>query len=160
VREEGDFWELKRNDKFVNRLLLKPVTVCGLSAHATLLGPAAKWRPSIVPNNAATAAPLDSPDTARTGVTSGGADAVNSHGSEKPADATERHARNYAWSELMKRVFAADVLACTHCGGRLRILATIRAPEITRRILDHLGIPSRPPPLAAAVFHQLPFAFE
>jgi hypothetical protein len=60
----------------------------------------------------------------------------------------------------MKRVFAADVLACIHCGGRLRILATIRAPEITHRILDHLGIPSRPPPVAAAVFQQLPFAFE
>jgi hypothetical protein len=46
------------------------------------------------------------------------------------------------------------------CGGRLRILATIRAPEITGQILDHLGIPSRPPPVAAAVFQQLPFAFE
>jgi len=56
--------------------------------------------------------------------------------------------------------FAADVLACIHCGGRLTILATIRAPEITGRILDHLGILSRPPPVAAAVFQQLPFAFE
>jgi len=69
-------------------------------------------------------------------------------------------ASNYTWSQLMKRVFAADVLACIHCGGRLRILPTIRAPEITRRILDHLGIPSRPPAVAAAVFLELPFAFE
>jgi len=60
----------------------------------------------------------------------------------------------------MKRVFAADVLACRHCGGRLRILTTIRAPEVTRKILDHLGIPSRPPPLAAAVSQELAFAFE
>jgi len=58
------------------------------------------------------------------------------------------------------RSFAADVLACVHCGGRLLILATIRFPEITGRILDHLGIPSRPPPVAAAVFQQLPFAFK
>ena len=79
---------------------------------------------------------------------------------EKPADTAKRHGPNYAWSDLMKRVFAADVLACIHCRGRLRILATLRAPEITRRILDHLGIPSRPPPVAAAVFQQLPFAFE
>src|SRR5207247_7754726 len=62
----------------------------------------------------------------------------------------EGHPRNYLWSELMKRVFAADVLTCDHCGGRLRIVATIRPPETTRKILDHLGLPSRPPPLAPA----------
>jgi len=69
---------------------------------------------------------------------------------------------HYEWVAgwTLKRVFAADVLACTHCGGRLRILTTIRGPEVTRKILDHLGIPSRPPPLAAAVLSELPFAFE
>src|SRR5207237_830073 len=36
-----------------------------------------------------------------------------------------------------KRVFAADVLACIRCGGRLRILTTIRTPEVTRKILEH-----------------------
>ncbi len=125
-----------------------------------LLAPAAKWRPSIVPHNATTEAPPDSPGTDETTATSSGADVAHCDERQKPADAAQRHARNYAWSELMKRVFAVDVLACIHCGGRLRILATIRAPEITGRILDHLGIPSRPPPVAAAVFQQLPFAFE
>ena len=147
--------------QFLEKLAaLVPTPRAHLVRYHGLLGPAAKWRPSILPNNATTAAPLDSPDTARTGVTSGGADPANDEEREKLAGAAERHARNYAWSELMKRVFAADVLACIHCGGRLRILATIRAPEITRRILDHLGIPSRPPPVEAAVFQQLPFAFE
>ena len=125
-----------------------------------LLGPAAKWRPWIVPNNATTEAPLGSADTATTSATSSGTDLADCAESEKPADAAKQRVRNYTWCELMKRVFAADVLACIHCGGRLRILATIRAPEIARRILDHLGIPSRPPPVAAAVFQQLPFAFE
>src|SRR6266849_1679595 len=34
--------------------------------------------------------------------------------SEEPnaSPAAERHPRNYVWSELMNRVFAADVLAC------------------------------------------------
>lgn len=71
--------------------------------------------------------------------------------------APQRHPRNYTWSELMKRVFAADVLACDVCGGGLRILATIRPPEITRKILDHLGLPSRPAPLAPAALQELPF---
>ena len=124
-----------------------------------ILGPAAKWRPSIVPNNATTDAPLDSPDTATTSAPSGGADA-DCGNTEKPADAAKQRGRNYTWSELMKRVFAADVLTCDRCGGPLRILATVRPPEITRKILDHLGLPSRPPPLAPATFQQLPFAFE
>src|SRR5947209_4854739 len=117
-------------------------------------------RSSTIASNATTEAPLDSPDTATATATSGGADLANCDEMEKPADAAQQRGRNYTWSELMKRVFAADVLACIHCGGRLRILTTIRAPEITRKILDHLGIPSRPPPLAAAVSHGLPFAFE
>jgi hypothetical protein len=73
---------------------------------------------------------------------------------------------NWQWAVPLRemqyenRSFAADVLACIHCGGRLRILATIRAPEITRKILDHLGIPSRPPPVATAILQEPPFAFE
>ena len=145
--------------RFLEKLAaLVPTPRAHLVRFHGLLGPAAKWRPSIVPNNATRAAPLDSPAT--TTATPVGGDLADCDQREKPADTAERHGRNYAWSELMKRVFAADVLACIHCGGRLRILATIRAPEITRRILDHLGIPSRPPPVAAAVFQQLPFAFE
>ena len=56
--------------------------------------------------------------------------------------------RNYSWAELMRRVFSADVLRCDRCGGRMRILAAITPPEAIRKILDCLGLPSRPPPLA------------
>ena len=30
-----------------------------------------------------------------------------------------------AWADLLRRVFAIDILACPDCGGRLRLLATI-----------------------------------
>ena len=125
-----------------------------------LLAPAAKWRPWIVPNNATTEAPLDSPDSATTTATSGGADLADCDEKQKRADTGGQRGRNYTWSELMKRVFAADVLACPHCGGRLRILSIIYPPQITRKILDHLGIPSRPPPVAPPMSQELPFAFE
>ena len=59
--------------------------------------------------------------------------------------------RNYSWSELLKRVFSADVFACDRCGGRMRILAAIHPPAAIRKILDCLGLPSRPPPIAAAL---------
>jgi len=49
--------------------------------------------------------------------TSGGADLADCDEKEKRADAGEQHGRNYTWCELMKRVFAADVLACIHCGA-------------------------------------------
>ncbi len=36
------------------------------------------------------------------------------------------------------------------CGGRMRILAAIEDPAVARKILDCLGLPSRPPPVAPA----------
>jgi hypothetical protein len=61
-----------------------------------------------------------------------------------------RHPRNYGWAELMRRVWEFDVLAC-ECGGRLRIVSAIHPPETTREILDSLGLPSRPHPIAPAI---------
>jgi hypothetical protein len=45
-----------------------------------------------------------------------------------------------AWSELMRRAFQADVLACPRCAGRMTVLATIEDPAVIRRILTHLGL--------------------
>ena len=56
--------------------------------------------------------------------------------------------RNYSWAELMRRVFAVDVLEC-ECGGRRSLIAVITEPEIVRTILECLGLSSsaRSPPL-------------
>jgi len=64
--------------------------------------------------------------------------------------------RYWAWADLMRRVFALDVLACPTCGGRLRFIATIEDPPVVQRILAHVGLPTtlpearpaRPPPTA------------
>ena len=74
------------------------------------------------------------------------------HGPEKP--------RDWAWANLMRRVFDLDVLACPRCGGRMTLIATIEAGEVMRRILRHLdlpteppsALPARPPPLAPTLF--------
>jgi len=50
--------------------------------------------------------------------------------------------RAWAWADLMRRVFAIDVLACAACGGRLRFLATIEDSPIVSKILAHLGLPT------------------
>ncbi len=56
----------------------------------------------------------------------------------------------YRWSELMRRVFSVDVLHCTHCGGRRKLLAFITDPPIIHRILKHLKLPTEPPSVAPA----------
>ncbi len=58
--------------------------------------------------------------------------------------------RHYAWADLLRRVFALDVLECPDCGGPMRILAAIHPPDASRAILECLGLPSRAPPTAAA----------
>ena len=125
-----------------------------------ILGPAAKWRGLIVPNHATLASAPEFGNVSQGCPASSSPDPPDDNEQSKVPSGSERHPRNYLWSELMKRVFAADVLTCDRCGGRLRILATICPPETTRKILDHLGLPSRPPPLAPAAFQELPFGFE
>jgi len=66
-----------------------------------------------------------------------------------PPDAAPRP-RRISWSELLRRVFAVDVLRCPDCGSRMRILATIHPPEATQAILTCLGLPVRAPPIPAA----------
>jgi len=66
--------------------------------------------------------------------------------------------RAWTWAALMHRAFAIDVLACPHCGGRLRLIATLHDPAVIRRILAHLGLsrsgqspgPAPPGPTIAA----------
>ena len=65
-----------------------------------------------------------------------------------PPSAPPPSRRRYAWAELMRRVFAVDVLECPDCHGRTRILAAIHPPDNTHDILECLGLPVRPSPIA------------
>jgi hypothetical protein len=57
---------------------------------------------------------------------------------------------NLSWAELIRRVFAVDVLECPRSGGRMRILAAIQTPGAIRAIFEHLGLASRAPPISPA----------
>jgi hypothetical protein len=67
-----------------------------------------------------------------------------------PAQPDASRTRRLARAELMKRVFAIDVLECPRCRGPMRILAAIHPPDTTSAILACLGLPVRAPPLAPA----------
>ena len=43
-----------------------------------------------------------------------------------------------SWAELLRRTFAVDVLHCTRCGGRARVIAAITEPKLINKILAHL----------------------
>ena len=43
-----------------------------------------------------------------------------------------------------------DALKCPECGGRLRFIAVITETDTAKRILDSMGLPSEPPPVARA----------
>ena len=38
----------------------------------------------------------------------------------------------------MKRVFKLDILTCEHCGGAVKVIASIEDPSVIKKILDHL----------------------
>ena len=68
--------------------------------------------------------------------------------------------RRTIWALLLLRVFAIDVLACS-CGGRAVPLKFITKPSVIHKILDHLGLPTKPPfiaPARAPPQSALPFA--
>jgi len=54
------------------------------------------------------------------------------------AAAIDRHP-GMSWAQRLKRVFAIDIETCRQCGGRLRVIASIEAPAVIERILEHLG---------------------
>jgi hypothetical protein len=53
--------------------------------------------------------------------------------------------RYWPWSELMRRTFSLDVLACPRCGGRLRLSAMMTEPKEIARYLRALGEPTEVP---------------
>ncbi len=128
---------------------LVPPPQFNLVRYHGVLAAASAWRPLIVPDTAAS----DSADSARQAHCS----CPEKKRSEPPADSPEKRKksggrpRNYSWAELMRRVFEIDVLECPRWQGRMRILCAIHPPEAIRKILECLGLPTRPPPLALAV---------
>ena len=73
----------------------------------------------------------------------------------------EEKRRAMSWAQRLKRVFGIDVSTCVHCGGAVRIVASIEEPNAIRAILGHFEKhgaleqahyrpPARAPPAAAA----------
>jgi len=54
--------------------------------------------------------------------------------------------RRLDWAALLKRVFQIDVLVCKECGGKMRVIAFLTDPDVTRTVvLFHLKLVFLPP---------------
>jgi hypothetical protein len=51
----------------------------------------------------------------------------------------EQKRRAMSWAQRLKRAFGIDVSTCVHCGGAVRIVASIEEPEAIRAILAHFA---------------------
>ena len=49
----------------------------------------------------------------------------------------EQKRRAMSWAQRLKQVFSIDVTTCAHCGGAVRIVASIEEPTAIRAILAH-----------------------
>jgi hypothetical protein len=144
---------LERLAALTPRPRINLVLYCGvLAAHAA-------WRPR-----------LPAPDAVATTRSSDDAD-CSPHVGQPGNPAAGKGGSNMLWAQLMARSFGCDVLACSRCGGRFRLIALIEHPPVVQRLLGHLGLPceipgalpSRAPPLgfpgdATAVDDDLPAA--
>jgi hypothetical protein len=48
-----------------------------------------------------------------------------------------------------------DISICELCGGTVRVIAAIEEPKIVEKILNHLGISSKPPPTSPARYARV-----
>jgi hypothetical protein len=53
--------------------------------------------------------------------------------------AVPKHAA-LTWAQRLKRVFGIESESCEHCGGAVKIIASIEDPQVIGSILEHLGL--------------------
>lgn len=77
----------------------------------------------------------------------------------EPEGKTQSNSR-ISWARLLARVFDIDVETCPLCGGKTKIIAAIDDPKVIKKILEHLNLPTTPPPLWPARGPPQPFQDE
>jgi hypothetical protein len=131
--------------EFLGRLaVLVPRPRVNLLLYHGVLGARAAWRAAVVPPEATPQREGEPRTEDTTGP--GGDGELEKH----TPDADRRRARGRLWADLMRRTFGFDVLACSRCGGRLRLIALIDHTPAIQKILRHLGLPSEIPAASPA----------
>jgi len=96
-----------------------------------VFAPNAKLRAQLTPSGRGKRPPTDEEST--------GANSDHRSPDEKRRSMTPDQVRGRLWAQRLKRVFNIDVSTCGHCGGAVRIVASIEEPTAIRAILAHFA---------------------
>jgi hypothetical protein len=119
---------------FLERLAaLVPRPHAHLLAYHGVLAPSAQWRDKIVPGPRASTESDYVSTEPRAAYSS--RPATSSSPDSNAALSSPARTRRLRWSELLRRVFAVDVLTCPDCGGACQLIAMITEGLVVRRIL-------------------------
>ena len=69
--------------------------------------------------------------------------------------APARHV-SMTWAQRLKRVFNIDIETCEHCGGAVKVIASIEDPAVIKQILEHLDRRAQATPLSLRPFARAP----
>jgi hypothetical protein len=134
-----------RPDFLAKLAALVPAPRAHLTTFHGIVAPAAKWRPLVVPAPAGLLQPCPHVPVMKESAEPN----AETKTFEEPESAPPRR-KNYTWSQLLRRVFDIDVSICELCGGPVKVIAAIEDPTTVQNILNHLALPSKPPPLSPA----------
>jgi len=68
-----------------------------------------------------------------------------------PGSLETKPASRHPWAWLLQRVFAVDVMTCSRCGDRMRLVKIATEQDDIARVLAKVGLGPRPPPRARPV---------
>jgi hypothetical protein len=43
------------------------------------------------------------------------------------------------WAQRLKRIFKIDIEVCEHCGGKVKVIASIEDPQVIEKILGYIN---------------------
>jgi hypothetical protein len=70
--------------------------------------------------------------------------------SPPPPEHRRRRRASILWAMLLARIYEVLPLVCPRCSSPMKLIAFITHGPTIERILDHLGLPTQPPPIAPA----------
>ena len=145
----GTSWLLLEPLDFLRRLAaLIPAPYAHSIRYHAIFANRSRWRKHLPepPAHPSAQDPLDAP------ASPGEATGPNAAGQQAACSSTPTRRRRapLKWAQLLRRVFSIQALKCPRCSAAMVILAFISDPPVITKILQHLRLPTEPPPLSPA----------
>jgi hypothetical protein len=118
---------------------LIPPTYANLTRFHGVFAPTSRLRDKVVPRPASTSDGAEPPQVSTTSP-------PPSSSAASPKSTSVPSPYRLDWASLLKRVFGVDVLKCSRCQGKMRLIACIEEPDVAKKILEQLGLRAEPLP--------------